>query len=125
MTDVSRPGPAKFVFIHRGSRHCYRARSNSAHLLIFILPGGLEEFFREVDALLAEGMTSYEARATLAGRHHDLPNPDRSLFERPLSHIEKSGPSGRLTLRACPVWVCSNWKACTEGLCGPTAELTA
>jgi quercetin dioxygenase-like cupin family protein len=45
-------GQGGFVFIPHGTRHCYRARSAGARLLILVVPAGLEVFLKELDRLL-------------------------------------------------------------------------
>jgi hypothetical protein len=44
--------------------------------LLFIIPGGLEGFFRELGAGLEAGKPSAEIRAGLAGKYDSFPAPD-------------------------------------------------
>jgi quercetin dioxygenase-like cupin family protein len=62
------------VFIPRGTRHSYRARRAGSRVLILYVPaGGFDEFLRELDGLLAGGMTSAEAMAALNGKYDSDP----------------------------------------------------
>jgi Cupin domain len=63
------------VFVPRGTRHGFIAVPTSKALL-FIIPGGLEGFFRELGAGLAAGRPSAEIRAELAGKYDSFPDPD-------------------------------------------------
>lgn len=64
------------VFVPRGTRHRFTAEPGSKALL-FIIPGGLEGFFRELGAGLAAGKPGAEVRAELAGKYDSFPEPDR------------------------------------------------
>jgi mannose-6-phosphate isomerase-like protein (cupin superfamily) len=63
-----------FVFIPRGTRHGFVPGAGSRALL-FIVPSGLEGFFRELGEGLAAGRPSSEIRAKLAGRYDSEPVP--------------------------------------------------
>jgi hypothetical protein len=43
--------------------------------MLFIIPGGLEGFFRELGAGLAAGRPSAQIRAELAGKYDSFPEP--------------------------------------------------
>lgn len=63
-----------FVFIPKGTRHRYRALDNESRVLIFYVPaGGFDDFLRDLDGLLATGLTSAEAIARLRGKYDSDP----------------------------------------------------
>ena len=58
------------VFIPRGTRHFYRAIDKGSRVLILYVPAGnFDGFLRELDSLLAGGMTSSQAMATIRGKY--------------------------------------------------------
>jgi mannose-6-phosphate isomerase-like protein (cupin superfamily) len=62
------------IFIPRGTRHAYRAKRADSRVLILYVPAGrFDEFLRELDRLLAEGMTSASAHAALSGTYDTEP----------------------------------------------------
>lgn len=63
------------VYVPRLTRHGFTVESGSKALL-FIIPGGLEGFFRDLSAGLAAGQPSAEVRAELAGKYDSIPEPD-------------------------------------------------
>lgn len=66
--------PGSLVFIPRGTPHRYRALVDGSRVLIFYVPAGrFDEFLRELDGLLANGMTSAEAMSMLRGRYDSDP----------------------------------------------------
>ena len=63
-----------FIFIPRSTRHAYRARSSGSRLIILYVPAGaFVAFLRELDGLLAGGMTSASAMAALKGKYDSDP----------------------------------------------------
>ena len=63
-----------FVFVPKGTRHRYRALDNESRVLILYAPaGGFGDFLRELDGLLATGLTSAEAIAQLRGKYDSDP----------------------------------------------------
>jgi mannose-6-phosphate isomerase-like protein (cupin superfamily) len=62
------------VLVPRGSRHGFSIEPGSRALLVTI-PAGLEGFFKELGAGLAEGRSSAEIRASLAGKYDSYPDP--------------------------------------------------
>jgi mannose-6-phosphate isomerase-like protein (cupin superfamily) len=60
------------VFVPRGTRHGFTVEPDSKALL-FIIPGGLGGFFRELSAGLAADKPSGEIRASLAGKYDSFP----------------------------------------------------
>ena len=67
-------GPGSLVFIPRGTRHSYRALEADSRVLIFDVPAGnFDEFLRELDGMLAEGMMGAQAMAALTGRYDSDP----------------------------------------------------
>jgi mannose-6-phosphate isomerase-like protein (cupin superfamily) len=60
------------VFVPRGTRHTFR-RSEGARALLFVIPAGLEGFFRELGEGLMVGQSSAELRAALAGKYDSEP----------------------------------------------------
>jgi hypothetical protein len=70
---TSNPRPV-FAFVPRGTRHGFTVEAGSKALL-FIIPGGLGGFFRELGAGLAAGKPSAEIRAGLAGKYDSFPEP--------------------------------------------------
>jgi quercetin dioxygenase-like cupin family protein len=66
--------PGSLVFIPKGTRHRYRALEDESRVLILYVPaGGFDDFLRELDGLLAGGLTSAEAMATLRGKYDSDP----------------------------------------------------
>ena len=64
-------GAGSFILVPRGTRHGYEAAVDGSRLLIWYTPaGGFDEFMRELDGLLARGMTSAEAISTLGDRYN-------------------------------------------------------
>jgi len=72
--DESEVSRGDFVWVPRGTRHGFRAAPDARALLLTI-PAGLEGFFRELTAGIAEGKTSEEIRAALSGRYDSVPAP--------------------------------------------------
>lgn len=63
-----------FVFIPRNTRHFYRAMTDGARVLIlYVPPGRFGDFLRELDSLLAQGMTSAQAIAAMRGKYDSDP----------------------------------------------------
>ena len=62
------------VVVPRGTRHGFET-NEGCKALLFTIPAGLEGFFVELGAGLAEGRSSAEIRATLAGRYDSHPDP--------------------------------------------------
>jgi quercetin dioxygenase-like cupin family protein len=63
-----------FVFVPRGTRHGF-VPTAGARALLFIVPSGLEGFFRELGEGLAAGRSGSEIRAELARRYDSEPIP--------------------------------------------------
>jgi mannose-6-phosphate isomerase-like protein (cupin superfamily) len=61
-----------FVFVPRGTRHGF-VPTAGARALLFIVPSGLEGFFRDLGEGLAAGRSETEIRAALAGRYDSEP----------------------------------------------------
>jgi mannose-6-phosphate isomerase-like protein (cupin superfamily) len=62
------------VLVPRGTRHGFSIAPGSTALL-FTIPAGLDGFFKELGAGLAEGRSSEEIRASLAGKYDSFPDP--------------------------------------------------
>jgi quercetin dioxygenase-like cupin family protein len=62
------------VLVPRGWRHSFTIEPGSTALFLTI-PAGLEGFFKELGARLAEGKPSAEIRASLAGKYDSYPDP--------------------------------------------------
>jgi quercetin dioxygenase-like cupin family protein len=62
------------VLVPRGTRHGFTCEPGSTALLLTI-PSGLEGFFKDLGAGLADGRTSDEIRASLAGKYDSYPDP--------------------------------------------------
>lgn len=60
------------VFVPRGTRHAFRP-SKGARAFLFVIPAGLEGFFRELGEGLAAGRSSTDLRAALAGKYDSEP----------------------------------------------------
>ncbi|HXW80187.1 MAG TPA: cupin domain-containing protein [Acidimicrobiales bacterium] len=71
-TEQIEAGKGSWVFIPRGTRHCFTATAD-AKALILVVPAGLEGFFEELGTGLAAGKTSEELRAALKGRFDSTP----------------------------------------------------
>jgi quercetin dioxygenase-like cupin family protein len=66
--------PGSLVFIPKETRHGYRALDDESRVLILYVPaGGFDDFLRELDGLLATGLTSAEAMARLRGKYDSDP----------------------------------------------------
>ena len=61
-----------FMFVPRGTRHGF-VPTAGARALLFIVPSGLEGFFRDLGEGLAAGRSETEIRAALAGCHDSEP----------------------------------------------------
>jgi mannose-6-phosphate isomerase-like protein (cupin superfamily) len=73
-TDPFDVAAGDLVRVPRGTRHGFSAAAGARALLLTV-PAGLEGFFRELAAGIAEGKTSEEIRAALAGRYDSHPAP--------------------------------------------------
>jgi quercetin dioxygenase-like cupin family protein len=62
-------GPGAFVLLPRGVPHRYRTGADGGRVLMLFSPGGTEEYFRELAALMSSTGTSEHALAELADRH--------------------------------------------------------
>jgi len=71
-TDEVEAPAGSVVFVPRGTRHAFR-RSEGARALLFVIPAGLEGFFRELGEGLMLGQSSAELRAALAGKYDSEP----------------------------------------------------
>jgi mannose-6-phosphate isomerase-like protein (cupin superfamily) len=60
------------VFIPRGTRHAFKP-SQGARALLFIIPAGLEGFFRELGEGIKAGRSAADLRAALAGKYDSQP----------------------------------------------------
>ncbi len=60
------------VFVSRGTRHSF-IPSQGARALVFVSPGGLEGFFRELGAGLAAGRPEADVRGELADKYDSEP----------------------------------------------------
>jgi quercetin dioxygenase-like cupin family protein len=72
--DTAEAPQGAIVLVPRGWRHGFTVEPGSTALLITI-PAGLEGFFKELGAGLAEGRPSSEIRASLAGKYDSYPDP--------------------------------------------------
>lgn len=62
------------VVVPRGWRHGFTP-GPGARALFLTIPSGMEGFIRELGAGLAEGRTTEEIRASLAGKYDSYPDP--------------------------------------------------
>jgi mannose-6-phosphate isomerase-like protein (cupin superfamily) len=53
-TEVFDAGPGSFVFLPRGRPHRFWAKSGTARLLLIAVPGGVEDYFREINTASTE-----------------------------------------------------------------------
>ncbi len=60
------------VFVPRGMRHSFKP-NEGARLLVFVIPAGLEGFFKELSERLAAGQANSDVRAALAGKYDSWP----------------------------------------------------
>ncbi len=60
------------VFVPRGTRHAFK-HSEGARALVFVIPAGLEGFFRELGEGFAAGRSEAEIRSGLAGKYDSWP----------------------------------------------------
>ncbi len=60
------------VFVPRGTRHAFK-RGEKARALVFVIPAGLEGFFRELGEGIAAGRSEAELRLELAGKYDSEP----------------------------------------------------
>lgn len=69
-TRVERAEPGALAFMPRGVRHTYRnAGREPGTLIVTIVPGGFEGFFREVNELSVTGTLNPASIATLGKRY--------------------------------------------------------
>jgi mannose-6-phosphate isomerase-like protein (cupin superfamily) len=64
------------VVVPRGWRHGFSVEPGSTALFL-VIPAGLGGFFKDLGAGLAEGRSSQEIRASLAGKYDSYPDPPR------------------------------------------------
>jgi mannose-6-phosphate isomerase-like protein (cupin superfamily) len=69
--EVEAPADS-IVFVRRGTRHAFKP-SEGARALLFVIPAGLEGFFRELGEGLVAGRSSADLRAALAGKYDSEP----------------------------------------------------
>lgn len=69
--EVAAPANS-LVFIPRGTRHAFKP-SPGARALLFVIPAGLEGFFRELGEGILAGRSSTDMRAALAGKYDSQP----------------------------------------------------
>ena len=74
-SDEIEAGPGQVVFVPRGTRHHFRTLESHSRTLILIAPAGLEGFFREMGARIADGATPLETMTALSGSHDSHPVP--------------------------------------------------
>lgn len=60
------------VFIPRGTRHAFK-RGENARALVFVVPAGLEGFFRELGKGIAAGRSEADLRSELASKYDSEP----------------------------------------------------
>ncbi len=60
------------VFVPHGTRHAFKP-GKGARALLFVIPAGLEGFFRELGEGLVAGRSSADIRAALAGKYDSEP----------------------------------------------------
>ena len=72
--DTAEAPQGAVVLVPRGWRHGFAIEPGSRALLLTI-PAGLEGFFQELGAGLAEGRPSAAIRASLAGKYDSYPDP--------------------------------------------------
>ncbi len=60
------------AFVPRGMRHSFKP-NEGARMLVFVIPAGLEGFFKEMDERLASGQANPAVRAALAGKYDSWP----------------------------------------------------
>ncbi len=69
--EVEAPA-GSLVFVPRGTRHGFKY-SEGARALFFVMPAGLEGFFKELGEGLAKGLADTDVRASLAGKYDSWP----------------------------------------------------
>jgi mannose-6-phosphate isomerase-like protein (cupin superfamily) len=69
--EVEAPA-GSIVFVPRGTRHAFR-HSQGARALFFIIPAGLEGFFKELGEGRLSGRSEADMRAALAGKYDSYP----------------------------------------------------
>ena len=62
-----------YVLVHRGTPHVMRAGPGGGRLLTLMVPGGLEEMFRELSLLSPGSLRDPEARAAISARYDSIP----------------------------------------------------
>ncbi len=60
------------VFVPRGTRHAFKP-NEGARMLFFVIPAGLEGFFKELSDGFAQGRADTDIRAALAGKYDSWP----------------------------------------------------
>lgn len=71
-TDTIEAEAGSLVFVPRGTRHAFLARPDSKGL-VFVVPGGLEGFFKELAAGMAAGKSQAEIRQALEAKYDSHP----------------------------------------------------
>ncbi len=70
--EVTVASAGSLVLIPRGMRHAFKPNAG-ARMLFFLMPAGLEGFFKEMGEGLAAGRAEPEVRAALAGKYDSWP----------------------------------------------------
>lgn len=71
-TSTIEADAGSLVFVPRGTRHAFLVRPDSKGL-VFVVPGGLEGFFKELAAGMAEGKSQAEIRQALEAKYDSHP----------------------------------------------------
>jgi quercetin dioxygenase-like cupin family protein len=66
-------GPGDFLLVPRGTKHVLRAGAEGGRLLTLVVPGGLEEMFKELSALPADSITDPEVRMAISAKYDSVP----------------------------------------------------
>ena len=64
--------PGTITFVPRGTPHSFKA-SDGARAIVFVIPAGMEGFFRDLGAGMLAGRPDAELRAELASKYDSHP----------------------------------------------------
>ena len=72
-SDVFDAPAGSFVFLPRGRPHRFWARDTSARLLLIVVPGGIEDYFGQINNASDEASSTGSASCTASGSYPTEP----------------------------------------------------
>jgi len=66
-------GPGSYVLVPRGTSHLLAAGTAGGRLLVFMVPGGLEDMFFELSRLAPDSLRDPEVRLAISAKYDSVP----------------------------------------------------